>query len=636
MPGMEGSLSPNNPTLEAAFKSALLNQGVLALLIFVLLAIAWVACRELLPERARARLATLQAERLPEPAGRKALRIGFGVLWVFDALLQAQPQMPGGLPSQVIAPAAVGSPSWVLHLVNWAGTAWSYHPVQDAAAAVWVQLGIGVWLLAAARGRWSRLAGLASVGWGLVVWTFGEAFGSMLAPGQSVLTGAPGGALVYCIAGGLIALPRRYWPDARFGRRLLQGIGAGLAALALLQAWPGRGFWQGSSHGQPGSLTSMIQSMTATNQPRSLARLIGDFGTFVAGHGFAVNLVAVVVLAAAGAALLSGRMVIIRPTVLLLIAFFAADWVLVEDLGFLGGLGTDPNNMVPLSLLLIGGYLAMARPPAPAPERLAATTSPAPAAASAADRSAAVRPPAPQPSAAAQAPEARPGRRLLIMLGTASASMVVAIWAGAMMALGAAPMAMAEADRTADPIIATALNGAPTTLDTPAAPFDLTNTDGRQVSLASLRGRVVLLTFLDPVCTNDCPLLAQEFREADSVLGSQASRVALVAIVANPDYRSVAYTRAFDQQELLAGLPNWYFLTGSLPQLSQAWKDYYVTAQVEGPGSMVLHPDVAYVIDAHGIARAEINMDPGPGTASSESSFAAELAQAAQQAMRSS
>jgi hypothetical protein len=39
-----------------------------------------------------------------------------------------------------------------------------------------------------------------------------------------------------------------------------------------------------------------------------------------------------------------------------------ADWVLVEDLGFLGGLGTDPNSMIPFILLASGGYLALTRP----------------------------------------------------------------------------------------------------------------------------------------------------------------------------------------------------------------------------------------------------------------------------------
>jgi hypothetical protein len=53
-----------------------------------------------------------------------------------------------------------------------------------------------------------------------------------------------------------------------------------------------------------------------------------------------------------------------------------ADWVLVEDLGFLGGLGTDPNSMIPFILLAGGGYLALTRP-APLTASVAASSSPA-------------------------------------------------------------------------------------------------------------------------------------------------------------------------------------------------------------------------------------------------------------------
>jgi hypothetical protein len=411
---MEGGLSPDNSNVAAAFKSALLGQGVIALAIFVALAIAWVVCRELLPMSLKVTLRARQAERHAEPAGRRLLRIGFGALWIIDAILQAQPAMPGGLPAGVIAPAAAGSPGWVQHLVVWAGNGWSAHPVADAAGAVWVQLGIGVWLIACAHGQWSRLAGLASVGWGLVVWVFGEAFGSILRPGLSILTGAPGGALFYVAAGALIALPERSWQGSALGRRTLQAIGAGLAGFAVLQAWPGRGFWQGTQHGKAGSLAAMVRSMAATAQPRPLSRLVADFGALVTAHGFAVNLAAVLILAAGGTALLTGKLAAARPAVAVLVAFFLADWVLVQDLGFFGGLGTDPNSMLPLALLTAGGLVAMVRPPTPAPDPASA----------------------------------RPARTTFwIGLGTVSASFVVALWAAAVVVLGAAPMAAAALTR---------------------------------------------------------------------------------------------------------------------------------------------------------------------------------------------
>jgi hypothetical protein len=207
MPGMNSGLNVDDPTVVAAFRSALLHQAIIALAIFAVLSVVWVSVRE--RRDAGAAGAQGEARRPAEPAGHRVLRIGFGLLWLLDGLLQAQPGMAAGLPSQVIEPAAAGSPLWVQHLINWAGTAWSYHPVQAGAAAVWIQIGIGLWLLLAARGPLSRLAGLAGEGWGLIVWVFGESLGGILAPGLSWLTGGPGAAALYVVAGVLVALPVR-------------------------------------------------------------------------------------------------------------------------------------------------------------------------------------------------------------------------------------------------------------------------------------------------------------------------------------------------------------------------------------------------------------------------------------------
>ncbi|MGB6454176.1 MAG: hypothetical protein WBH47_06750, partial [Streptosporangiaceae bacterium] len=122
--------------------------------------------------------------------------------------------------------------------------------------------------------------------------------------------------------------------------------------------------------------------------------------------------------------------------------------------------------------------------------------------------------------------------------------------------------------------------------------------------------------------------------DADQLLGASGHRVELVAIVANPLYRSVAYTRAFDSQEGLSAVPNWLFLTGSLAQLQRAWRNYAIGAQILPPGGMIAHTDVAYVIDRAGHTRSELDFDPGPGTSSTTSSFAAELADSAQQVLR--
>jgi cytochrome oxidase Cu insertion factor (SCO1/SenC/PrrC family) len=631
---MNSGLSDTNPILVAAFKAALLQQGLIVLALLVILGLAWVGAREWLQSALRRGESTWSAAALggnpagrthggAEPSARRLLRIGFGILWIFDGILQAQPAMAAGLPGQVIQPAAASSPSWVQHVVNWAGTTWSFHPVQAGAAAVWIQLGIGLWLLLAPAGWSSRLAGLVSAGWGLVVWVFGEAFGGVFAPGLTFLFGAPGAVVFYSVAGVLIALPVRRWHSRRAGQLILASLGLLLVAMALLQAWPGRGFWQGRTRAGAGTLASMVTSMAGTRQPPALSALVSHFARLDAAHGFAVNLVAVLLLAAVGAALLAGvltgRQTLLWPALISLLAFCVVDWVLIEDFGFFGGVGTDPNSMIPVALLAVAGYLALT--PVAVPETVAAEQgAPAPAAVSGG---------AAKQAAARQAAAAAAG-----LLARVDLRAVLGAWAAAVVVIGAGPMAVAQASTSASPIIAEAIDGSAAPLNFAAPGFTLSDQAGRPVSLASLRGKVVLLTFLDPVCTSDCPLIAQEFRAADRLLGAGARNVELVAIVANPVDRSAAYTRAFDAQEGLSRLANWRFLTGSVLQLQQVWKSYGITADVVPGGGMVAHNDVAYVIDRAGRTRAELNFNPGPGTASTQSSFAVELVTAAQHALR--
>ena len=624
MPGMNSGLNPADPTIVAAFRSALVHQWVIVALIFVLLLVAWGATRAWAGGHGAA--AAGAPAPWHEPRARRLLRVGFGILWVFDGILQAQPQMAGGLPQEVIKPAAATSPAWVQHLVNWGGSIWTYHPIQAGAATVWIQVGIGMWLIFAPRGWSSRLAGLASVAWGLVVWAFGEAFGGIFAPGLTVLFGAPGAVLIYAVAGALIALPERAWESPRTGRLTLGGTGVFLLGMALLQAWPGRGFWQGTAHGQASGLADMVQSMAATSQPRVLASLVSAFGNFTAAHGFAVNLVAVIALAAIGAAFcvsaLRGDARLARIAVLVAAVFCLADWVLIEDLGFFGGVGTDPNSMIPLILLFTAGYLAMS--PAPQPEPAAAAT--------AGDAG-------PATDAQPDAP-AKPPSRLPAWLTTAglrfaglSGWSIAALGAIGVIVVGAAPMAFASANRNADPIIAQALAGASGPMNEPAPGFTLTSQDGHQVSLSSLRGKVVLLTFLDPVCTTDCPIIAQELRAADAMLGAKAGSTELVAVVANPTYTSTAFTAAFTRQEGLSQVPNWLYLTGSLSQLVPVWHQYGIEVQNLPAGAMSAHNDLAFVISATGRLRQEISDDPGPGTAATQSSFAGLLANSVLQVM---
>ena len=595
MPGMGRSLQTGNSLIVSSFHSAMLHQFLIVLVVVVLCGLAFNIVRTVQYRRLRespdAAFPAKPSDSIPEPTARRLLRIGFGCLWIFDGLLQVQSSMPLGLPSGVIQPSAASSPAWVQHVVNSGATIWSNHPIQAATATVWIQLGLGVWLLVAPRGRWSRLGGAATVAWGLLVWVFGESFGGIFGPGLTWLFGAPGAVLFYCAAGILIALPERSFSTARLGRIVIGLSGVFLIGMAVLQAWPGRGYWQGRG----GTLAGMVRTMAQTSQPSFLSSWLSSFASFVSAHGWGVNLFAVLCLATVGGLFLSGRQRLILGGLLALLVLCIADWVLVEDFGFLGGLGTDPNSMLPMALLFVGGYVAMVRLPAPVAQQAEAETA-----------------------------TSRVGPWWEGVTVSYLSRSLAAVAAVAVVLIGSAPMAMAAVNSNADPIVSEALDGTPNNLDSPAPPFALTDQNGRTVSLDSLRGHVVALTFLDPVCTTDCPLIAQEFRRTDQQLSTQDGRVDFIAIVANPIYRSVSYTKAFDRQEGLTQLHNWYFLTGSLPQLQRAWNSYGILVQTITNGAMVAHTDLSFVIDAQGQERDALIDDPGP-TQSTASSFSSLL-----------
>jgi cytochrome oxidase Cu insertion factor (SCO1/SenC/PrrC family) len=335
------------------------------------------------------------------------------------------------------------------------------------------------------------------------------------------------------------------------------------------------------------------------------------FTAFDQAHGFAVNLFAVVALALIGAAFLTGRRRLARPALIAFTVLCLADWVLIEDFGIFGGLGTDPNSMIPFVLLAVSGYLALTPATAPATEPATATPATAP--------------------AAGWRDRVRPAS-LRRSVATASLGTVASVGALGLIILGAAPMAAAQASPVADPILAEAINGSSAPLNFRAAPFSLTDQHGRTVTLASLRGKVVLLTFLDDTCSVDCPLIAQEFRQAGQLLSADTARVELVAINYNPLDTQVSYIQAFDRQEGMGGVPNWLYLTGTLARLQQVWSRYSVPqAEVLPAGSMIGHGDYAFVIDQAGHYRQELGFDVGPGTQATKSSFAAELTDAARQ-----
>ena len=166
--------------------------------------------------------------------------------------------------------------------------------------------------------------------------------------------------------------------------------------------------------------------------------------------------------------------------------------------------------------------------------------------------------------------------------------------------------------------------------------FALTDQHGQTVTLASLRGKVVLLSFFDPACTPGCPPISRELRQAAEMLGGSTRHLQLVGIVLSPNRRSAAALRAFDRRAGLSRLPDWLFLTGSPARLQQVWREYGIPARPGAPGLRGGHGG-----QRRGLChqpdrprRAACRTGAAPETAAMTSSFAVLLADAARQALR--
>lgn len=135
----------------------------------------------------------------------------------------------------------------------------------------------------------------------------------------------------------------------------------------------------------------------------------------------------------------------------------------------------------------------------------------------------------------------------------------------------------------------------------PAPGFKLVDQFGHSVTLSSLRGREIVLAFVDPRCTTLCPLTAEIMYDARARLSpSAASQIVLVAINANPAATSVPEVQAWSIKHGL--LHQWLFLTGTAQQLQSIYHSYDVYVQVDSGGQSV-HDPATFIIDAQGRAR---------------------------------
>jgi len=132
----------------------------------------------------------------------------------------------------------------------------------------------------------------------------------------------------------------------------------------------------------------------------------------------------------------------------------------------------------------------------------------------------------------------------------------------------------------------------------PAPGLTLRNYTGQRVSLAGLRGKAVLVTFVYTHCPDVCPLIVSDLAAAQRELGREASHLRILAVTVDPRRDTPTAIRTFLAARGATGRMD--YLLGSGAQLRQTWKAWDVAVET-GPGKLTDgHSAIVYGITASG------------------------------------
>lgn len=142
-----------------------------------------------------------------------------------------------------------------------------------------------------------------------------------------------------------------------------------------------------------------------------------------------------------------------------------------------------------------------------------------------------------------------------------------------------------------------------------ARPLSLLDQNHRRVTLASLRGRVLLVTFMDSRCWRACPspVIGREVAIAQWALGPRSPLTVIVVSVA-PGLDTPASVRAFVGKVQLSG--PWHWLLGTRAQLAPVWARWGI--YVRRTGRTIRHSAALYLIDQQGYVRVAYQMPLRP------------------------
>jgi protein SCO1 len=135
----------------------------------------------------------------------------------------------------------------------------------------------------------------------------------------------------------------------------------------------------------------------------------------------------------------------------------------------------------------------------------------------------------------------------------------------------------------------------------PMPEFMLPDNQGRMLDSRVLRGKVVLLTFLDSHCTEACPIIASQIALTLSRLTpAERRQVEAVAISTDPDTDTLAAVHSFLAKQHALGKLRYLGAGQPLRRLKTIWRAFDILASAE-TGEHTLHSAPVRIYDRAGI-----------------------------------
>ena len=122
---------------------------------------------------------------------------------------------------------------------------------------------------------------------------------------------------------------------------------------------------------------------------------------------------------------------------------------------------------------------------------------------------------------------------------------------------------------------------------------------GQAISLASLKGKPVLIDFIYTSCASTCPVLTSKIAAVARELGpALGANVTIVSITLDPEHDGPAQLAAYAKSQT-ADSKSWLFLTGKPADIDQVLAAFKLRRMRESDGS-IMHSVSAFLLGPDG------------------------------------